>query len=36
MSRRKHLSTGKEIRPTFFIFCEGETEEQYIAYLRSK
>ena len=36
MSRRSRVSKGKKIRPTFFVFCEGETEEQYIAYLRSK
>ena len=36
MSRRSRLPKGKKIRPTFFIFCEGETEAQYIAYLRSK
>ncbi|MCL2414241.1 MAG: RloB family protein [Bacteroidales bacterium] len=34
MSRR--ISKGKEIRPTFFVFCEGETEEAYIAFLRSR
>ena len=36
MSRRSRVSKGKKIRPTFFVFCEGETEEQYITYLRSK
>jgi len=35
MKQRKRQSKGKEIRPTFFIFCEGETEEAYIKYLRS-
>lgn len=36
MSRNKRISKGKEINPTFFVFCEGETEEAYICYLRSK
>jgi hypothetical protein len=31
----KRVSKGKKINPTFFIFCEGETEEAYIKYLRS-
>ena len=29
------MSKGKTIKPTFFVFCEGETEEAYIKYLRS-
>ena len=33
MNKRK--SKGKKIRPTFFVFCEGKTEEAYIKYLRS-
>jgi hypothetical protein len=33
--RQKRQSKGKKIRPTFFVFCEGETEEGYIKYLRS-
>ncbi|GHT65226.1 abortive infection protein [Bacteroidia bacterium] len=33
--RKGRQSKGKEIRPTFFVFCEGETEEAYIAFLRS-
>lgn len=36
MSRTKRVSKGKEINPTFFVFCEGETEKSYIGYLRSK
>ena len=36
MSRNKRVSKGKEINPTFFVFCEGETEAAYICYLRSK
>ena len=33
MSRR--TSKGKMMNPTFFVFCEGETEEAYVKYLRS-
>lgn len=33
-SRRK--SRGKRINPTFYVFCEGQTEEEYIKFLRSK
>lgn len=36
MSRNKRISKGKEINPTFFVFCEGKTEEAYIGFLRSK
>jgi len=36
MSRTHRISKGKSINPTFFVFCEGETEEQYICYLRTK
>jgi hypothetical protein len=35
MKQKRRQSKGKEIRPTFFIFCEGETEELYVKYLRS-
>jgi hypothetical protein len=34
--KSKRISKLKEIRPTFFVFCEGETEESYIKYLRSQ
>jgi len=34
MSRRPRQI--RVIRPTFFVFCEGESEEAYISYLRSK
>jgi hypothetical protein len=34
--RQKRQPKGKEIRPTFFVFCEGETESAYIKYLRSR
>jgi len=36
MSRGRRISREKEIRPTFFVFCEGPTEEQYVKYLKSK
>jgi len=36
MSRNKRIPKGKAINPTFFVFCEGETEAAYISYLRSK
>lgn len=36
MNRRSRTSKGKQINPTFFVFCEGETEKQYINFLRSK
>jgi len=34
--KNRRESKGKSIRPTFFVFCEGESEETYIKYLRSK
>lgn len=34
MGRR--ISRRKEIRPAFFVFCEGETEFEYVKYLRGK
>jgi hypothetical protein len=35
MTQKRRQPRGKEIKPTFFVFCEGETEETYIKYLRS-
>lgn len=35
-SRKRQASKGKKINPTFFVFCEGKTEELYIKYLKSK
>ena len=35
MNNRRQ-SKGKVIRPTFFVFCEGESEEAYVRFLRSK
>lgn len=34
--KNKRQSRGKVIRPTFFVFCEGESEEAYVKFLRSK
>jgi hypothetical protein len=36
MAKDQRKSRGKEINPTFFVFCEGESEEAYICYIRSK
>ncbi len=36
MARHRKPSKGKKINPTFFIFCEGKTEEQYIRFLKSQ
>jgi len=34
MAKYQRKSKGKEIRPTFFVFCEGESEEAYISFIR--
>jgi len=36
MGRNKRESKGKSINPSYFIFCEGESEESYVQYLRNK
>ena len=36
MSREIRKPKGKLINPTFFVFCEGKTEELYIKFLKSK
>jgi len=36
MSRNRRKPIGKKINPTFFVFCEGETEKAYINLLKSK
>jgi len=36
MSSKRKASKGKKINPHFWVFCEGETEEAYIRYLRSE
>lgn len=35
MARKRRQPKGKKINPTFFVFCEGETEESYINLLKS-
>ena len=35
MSKR-NKPKGKRINPTYWVFCEGKTEETYVAYLRTK
>lgn len=35
MGRKARISKGKRMNPNFFVFCEGETEETYIKFLRS-
>ncbi len=34
--RNRRTSQGKKMKPTFFVFCEGKTEELYVKYLKSK
>ena len=36
MRSRRQTSKGKKINPHFRVFCEGETEEAYICFLRSE
>lgn len=36
MGRKRAAPKGKKINPTFWVFCEGETEEAYIDLLKSK
>lgn len=36
MGRNRHASKNKKIRPHYYVFCEGKTEEAYICFLRSK
>lgn len=36
MRQSNRISKGKQINPTFFVFCEGKTEEHYLLFLRSK
>jgi hypothetical protein len=35
MANHLRKSKGKEIRPTYFMFCEGESEEAYISFIRN-
>lgn len=36
MKSKRIASKGKKINPHFWVFCEGETEEAYIRFLRSE
>ncbi|TVQ90220.1 MAG: RloB domain-containing protein [Bacteroidetes bacterium] len=36
MGSKRAAPKGKKIKPTFWVFCEGETEAAYIAMLRSQ
>lgn len=36
MKSKRQASKGKKINPHFWVFCEGETEEAYISFLRSE
>lgn len=36
MTKTVRKSKQKEIRPAFYVFCEGETEEAYISFLKKK
>lgn len=36
MVSKRRASKGKKINPHFWVFCEGETEEAFICFLRSK
>jgi hypothetical protein len=35
MKSKRHASKEKKVNPHFWVFCEGETEEAYIRFLRS-
>lgn len=34
MARKRRPSKGKKINPTFFVFCEGKTEQAYVNFLK--
>jgi len=36
MDRKRRASKEKKIKPHYWVFCEGQTEESYICFLRSK
>jgi len=36
MSRFRRPSKGKKIKPTFFVFCEGKTEQLYVNLLKTQ
>jgi hypothetical protein len=33
---KRYISKDRKINPHFWVFCEGETEEAYVCYLRTK
>lgn len=35
MGRKARISKGKQMKPNFFVFCEGETKIAYVKFLRS-
>lgn len=35
-SRGRSVSRGKKVNSTFWVFCEGQTEESYVKALRAK
>jgi hypothetical protein len=35
MAKYQRVPKGKIIKPTFFVFCEGESEEAYISFIKS-
>ena len=35
MAKKNRVSRGKQMKPIFFVFCEGETEMEYVRFLRS-
>ena len=36
MVNKRAASKGKRINPHYWVFCEGETEEAYVSFLRSQ
>jgi hypothetical protein len=36
MKSKRQASKGKRINPHFWVFCEGETEEAYVQFLRTE
>lgn len=35
MARKERISRGRSMKPTFFVFCEGDTEVAYVELLRA-
>ena len=36
MSRKRAISKARKINPTYFVFCEGKSEEAYLKFLKQK